>query len=367
MRIRDIEAIPIRVPLAEVFSTGATMIADRWAVVVRVRTDAAITGEAVLTDVGENAPAIAAVVERDLLPRLVGEDPRDRERCRRLALAVTVGRVRRRRAALAACSGVDAALWDAIGKAVDQPLWRLWGGRAPEVPLVCIGGYYGAPVALEQEVAEIRDAGLAGMKLIVGGLSPEEDADRVRRARAAGGPEFLLCADAGEAWTAGEAARFAAATKEYNLRWIEEPCDWTVERSALRELRVATGARICAGRSEPGFAACRDLMLDDAIDVCSFSVTAGGPTAWLRVAELAADHAVAMAHHEAPQLALHLLAATPDATHAECFTPERDPVWWYLVANRPVLRDGRVTLSDRPGFGWELDTEYLAYHRIRAA
>jgi L-alanine-DL-glutamate epimerase-like enolase superfamily enzyme len=204
------------------------------------------------------------------------------------------------------------------------------------------------------------------MKLIVGGRSPEEDADRVRRARAIAGGAFVLCADAGQAWTAAEALRFAQRTEDCDVRWIEEPCQWVHERAAMRRVRLATGARICAGRSELGHAACADLVRDRAIDVCNFSVAAGGPTAWLRVAQMTARHAVAMAHHAGPQLALHLLAAAPRRTYAECFSPERDPVWWNLVVNRPVIRDGCLWLSDRPGFGWELDDEYLGHHRLRA-
>jgi len=49
--------------------------------------------------------------------------------------------------------------------------------------------------------------------------------------------------------------------------------------------------------------------------------------------------------------------------HASEPTP-RHPIWWNLVANRPQLRDGMLTLSDRPGLGWELDEDYLDAHRV---
>jgi capsule synthesis protein PGA_cap len=71
-----------------------------------------------------------------------------------------------------------------------------------------------------------------------------------------------------------------------------------------------------------------------------------------------------MGHHEEPQLSTHLLAAIPRGTYAECFEPERDPIWWNLVANRPPLRDGQLELSDRPGLGWELDPKYVKRHRL---
>ena len=48
----------------------------------------------------------------------------------------------------------------------------------------------------------------------------------------------------------------------------------------------------------------------------------------------------------------------------ECFHPDRDPIWWNLIANRPALAGGMLELSDAPGLGWELDGEYLEAHRL---
>jgi L-alanine-DL-glutamate epimerase-like enolase superfamily enzyme len=73
---------------------------------------------------------------------------------------------------------------------------------------------------------------------------------------------------------------------------------------------------------------------------------------------------VAMGHHEEPQVASHLLAAIPHGTVCECFHPDRDPIWWNLIANRPALAGGMLELSDAPGLGWELDGEYLEAHRL---
>ena len=64
---------------------------------------------------------------------------------------------------------------------------------------------------------------------------------------------------------------------------------------------------------------------------------------------LALAYDVAMAHHEEPQVASHLLASIPHGTFVECFQPDRDPIWWNLVANRPPIVDGRMTLPAGPG------------------
>lgn len=54
----------------------------------------------------------------------------------------------------------------------------------------------------------------------------------------------------------------------------------------------------------------------------------------------------------------------PHGTFLEVFSAERDPIWWNLVANRPPIVDGRMTLPDGPGLGWELDEAYIEAHRI---
>jgi D-arabinonate dehydratase len=72
-----------------------------------------------------------------------------------------------------------------------------------------------------------------------------------------------------------------------------------------------------------------------------------------------------MAHHEEPQLSLHMLAAIPHGSYLECFAdPDRDPAWQHLWANRPPIRDGVVTVPDEPGFGLALDPDVIAKYRI---
>jgi L-alanine-DL-glutamate epimerase-like enolase superfamily enzyme len=123
--------------------------------------------------------------------------------------------------------------------------------------------------------------------------------------------------------------------------------------------------RVCAGQSEFTAGGCRDLMVDGAIDVCNFDASwSGGPTEWRRVAGMALAFDVRMAHHEEPQVGSHLLASIPHGTFMETFQRDRDPIWWGLVANRPAIVDGHVSLTDTPGLGWELDWDFVERHRV---
>ncbi len=366
LTIAEVETIPIRVPLGQTYRGSRYAMTHRSTIVTRIHTSEGLVGEAYCGDEDAGLLEIEDIVQREVAPLLVGEDPFRIERLWELARPATFDILRDRRLGLVATACVDTALWDLIGKALGQPLYRLWGGYRDSLPVITIGGYYGKHDVAE-EVAELRERGLAGMKFKVGGLSPEEDAERFRVARTTAGPDFVLCADANQGWTPDQAIRFARAVADLDLHWFEEPCIWSNDRRAMRDVRYAGGVRVCAGQSEFSAGGCRDLMVEGAIDFCNFDASwSGGPTEWRRVAAAAVAFDVSMAHHEEPQVAAHLLASIPHGTFLEIFNADRDPIWWNLIANRPPIVDGRLTLPTGPGLGWELDGDYIDAHRVKS-
>jgi L-alanine-DL-glutamate epimerase-like enolase superfamily enzyme len=365
LTIDAVEATAIRVPLARTFRGSHYQMTHRSTIVTRIRTEAGIIGEAYAGDEDAGLLEIRRIILEEIRPRLVGEDALAIERCWELARPATYDILRDRRLGLVACACVDSAIWDAVGRAVAQPLWRLWGGYRRRLPMIAIGGYYEAGADVETEVEGLLELGLGGMKLKVGGLDAEADAKRVRAARRAGGDEFILAVDANQAWAPDEATRFARLVDDVGLVWFEEPCRWRNDLRAMRDVRYKGNVPICAGQSELSAAGCIDLITEGAIDVCNFDASwSGGPTEWRRVAGIAHACDVRMAHHEEPQIASHLLASIPHGTYVECFHPDRDPIWWNLVANRPALVGGTIELTDAPGLGWDLDEDFIASHRV---
>ena len=363
--IRRVETIPIRVPLGRPYHGSNYHMTHRSTVITRIHTDQGVVGEAYAGDEDAALGEIVAIIEREIAPRLIGQDALAIERCWELARPATFDILRDRRLGLVACACVDTAIWDAVGKMLGQPLWRLWGGYARRLPMISIGGYYREGADIPAEVESLRASGLAGMKFKVGGRTPAEDARRFRQARAAAGPDFVLLADANQGWSPEEAVEFCKRVEDSDLYWFEEPCRWHNDRRGMRDVRLKAGVRVCAGQSEMSAGGCRDLMVEGAIDVCNFDASwSGGPTEWRRVAAMALAFDVQMGHHEEPQVASHLLASIPNGTFVECFDPDRDPIWWNLVTNRPPLVDGRLELPDGPGLGWELDEDYIRRHRV---
>lgn len=364
--ITRIETTPIIAPLAREFRGSYYHMTQRATLIVQLYTEDGICGEAYVGDEDATLLEIEAVVKNELAPRVIGQDVFAIERNWKAIYPATFDVLRDRRVGLVAMAGIDAAAWDAIGKTLQQPLWRLWGGYTNRVPLVAIGGYYGEPLGpIADEIQQYKDLGLAGMKFKVGGATPAEDAERVAAARAAAGDDWIITIDANQGYLVPDAIELSRRVADLGIRWFEEPVQWHNDKRSLRDVRTGGPVPICAGQSEMSTSACRDLMEHGAIDVCNFdSSWSGGPTAWRRTAAVAHAYDVQMGHHEEPQVSSHLLASIPHGTYAECFHPDRDPFWWNLIATPRQIEDGYLTLSDAPGFGWELDWDYVDRYRI---
>ena len=366
LKITKVETITLRAPLAREFRGSYYRMTHRATMITRVHTADGIVGEAYTGDEDAGLGEIQRIVHNELAPAIQGLSALETERCWEAAYPATYDILRDRRLGLVALASVDTAIWDAVGKALGQPLWRLWGGYRRSVPMIAIGGYYGEPLGrIADEISAYRELGLAGMKFKVGGRSPQVDAERVQAAREAAGDDFVIAIDANQGYTVPEAIELCQRLDGVGVRWFEEPVRWHNDRRSLRDVRLRSPIPVCAGQSELSPSGCRDLMETGAVDVCNFDASwSGGPTAWRRTAAIATSYDVQMAHHEEPQVAAHLIASQAHGTYVECFHPDRDPFWWNLIANRPSLHEGQLTLSDRPGLGWELDWDYVDQHRV---
>ncbi|MBL8653637.1 MAG: mandelate racemase/muconate lactonizing enzyme family protein, partial [Alphaproteobacteria bacterium] len=158
MKITRVTAQRLECPVAE----GERNVSDYGpmetlsTVLVRIETDAGITGIGETKAGGSPASAdasIAAIINGDLGPQLIGEDPRDITRLweklyngKRADAAARAGRAMpalgRRGLSICALGGIDIALWDLLGKATGQPVWRLLGGKTkPTLPVYASGGW----------------------------------------------------------------------------------------------------------------------------------------------------------------------------------------------------------------------------------
>ncbi|HKS89002.1 MAG TPA: mandelate racemase/muconate lactonizing enzyme family protein [Stellaceae bacterium] len=368
MKIDSIEAIPIEVPLNKVFSGSGYRVASRNTIVTRIRTAGGLASEVYNGDNRSHGRAIARIVENELAPLLLGKDARQIERLWADMFHLSLPN-RDRKEVMEAIACVDTALWDLLGKSLGAPVATLLGGFRERLPIIAIAGYYedGKTLAdLGREMAWLKSVGMAGCKVKVGGLSAEEDAARVAAARDGGGSGFIIAVDANRGWPADEAVKFARLVERYDIRWFEEPCHWYDDAACMAQVRRRTTIPINAGQSEISSHGIRRLIAADAVDLVNFDASeGGGVTEWRRAAAMCAVHGVAMAHHEEPQIAVHLLAGIPHGTYVECFPdPERDPLWANLIKNRAPIAEGVIDVPQDPGFGLDLDWELIERYRL---
>jgi L-alanine-DL-glutamate epimerase-like enolase superfamily enzyme len=321
--------------------------------------------------------AVVTLIREEIAPLLIGRDPRDITAIwellyngTRAHYAVREGRtfptIGRRGLTMSAISGVDIALWDLLGQALGQPLWRLLGGMVRErVPAYASGGW--APVgSIGKQLMQYVERGHRAVKMRVGlqDKSVNDSAARVREVRETLGPAVAVMVDAHGTWGVREAQRFARKVEDCDLAWLEEPVspDNVVGQA---EVRASTDIPIASGESEQTRFAFRDLIAAGSVDICQPDLAiAGGVTETLRICALAAAHGLTVAPHlwgGAVLFAagLHLCVATPCATTVE-FSRGHNPLLNELTEEGFELVDGYVLAPTRPGLGLTLRRDFVS-------
>jgi D-galactarolactone cycloisomerase len=368
--IKKIEVIPIKMPLPRVFKGSHYFMDHRVTVITRITTEDGIVGEIYNGDELENLQAIVDMITKQMAPLIIGENIFDVNKIWQKILPFTFDILADRKVALNAISCIDSAVYDAVGKTLNMPLVKLWGGSKTSLPVMIIGGYYTEGVdvdekAIQNDIETYIEMGAAACKFKIGGRAPEADAKRVEIARKVAGDNFVLAVDANQGWSRSEALRFAERVKDFNIRWFEEPCHWYNDKNAMKDIRYMSGIPVNAGQSEISAAGCIELMTNGSIDVCNYDASwAGGPTSWRQVAGAAAALGIEMAHHEEPQISAHLLASAPTGTFLEVFHPDRDPLFYKIVENRNPFDNGYYKVPDGPGFGIQLDRSVIEQYRL---
>lgn len=381
MKITNIEAIPLERNLERVFKGGTYEITSRYTIVTEVHTENGVIGQTFGGDEWRTQKEIVDLINTTFRKLLVGENLFDVERhwdamfrCTALDSlnrSIHTLDLANRAVLMQAIAGVDIAIWDAIGKTLGLPVYRLLGGYRDAVPIVGIGGYYQEGKGDKEFAEELRGyarAGLAGIKMKVGRLSPAEDAARVRQAREIVGESFTIACDANQGWTVEQAIDFCKRVQGLRVRWVEEPVAWYDQLRGLAAVR-ACGIPVSAGQGEICRFGCRDLMLAGAVDILNVDVTiAGGITEWRRIAYMAGMMNVSMGHHEEPQIAIHLLAAVPHSLFVEIFPdPNRDPMWFELPSAQPRISAGLMYVPQEAGIGIPLRSDIIDRYRAACA
>lgn len=265
-----------------------------------------------------------------------------------------------------AISAVDLALYDLLAKLRGVPVHQLLGGPARD-ELECYAttarpdiaqqlGFVGAKMPLQHGPAE----GAEGLRANV---------ERLRRERAAVGPDFFLAFDCWMSLDVEYATRLAHLGAEHGLRWLEEPLIpddyWGHEQ--LRE-RMPAAVLMTTGEHEYNRYGFRMLLEKGKPDIIQPDVNwCGGITELLRISALAEAHGAKLVPHGSSVYSYHFVITRQHSPFTEFLmmhprASEVIPMFHPLLLDEPVPENGRIRLPDTPGFGVRLNPE-VQLHR----
>jgi L-rhamnonate dehydratase len=322
--------------------------------VVEIEADNGVVGFAVATG-GEPA---AWIVERHLSRFLVGANVNDVERIWDQMYLSTLF-YGRKGLVLNAISCVDLALWDLLGKLRQEPVYHLLGGAVRDELIFYATG---ARPDLAQEM------GFIGGKMPVH-HGPSEGEDGLRKnlaqlaeMRSRTGDDFWLMFDAWMSLDVNYAIRLAHAAAEYNLKWLEEalPPDDYWGYAELRA-KMPPGMLVSTGEHEATRWGFRMLLEMGCADIIQPDVNwCGGITELIKISALADARGVLVVPHGSSVYSYHFTITRHNSPFSEflMMAPQADkviPMFSPQLLDEPIPVNGRMKLSEAPGFGVRLN------------
>ncbi len=372
MKITDVQAYIVRQPEISLIGDGT-----QDSVIIRIDTDEGIYGVAEV----DSAPYLVKQAidmpdshsaQRGMRNILTGLDPMETEVIWD-QLYTSAYYYARGGAGMHAISGIDMALWDIRGKALDVPVYTLLGGayqrRIPAYISILMP-------STEDEVKQLVDyhmvKGYSGIKFGWGNLGDDmaHDLKLIRAARKALGPDKLLMIDIAMNWQEYKPALDACHSYEQEgVYWVEEP--FRVEQPEdFARLRQATSLNITAGEELSALSEFEAYLRKGCVDILQPDLSrCGGITIGKKILELAKMHQVPIIPHNFKSgllmsATLQYIAALPHAKHLE-YCGQETVLSRSLVKEPVTVTDGFVDIPDRPGLGVELNMETVTRYRVQ--
>jgi D-galactarolactone cycloisomerase len=300
MKIIDVKCHALQAKLEKEVSYSMGWYSERAAAIVEIATDEGIVGWGESLCHARQPPQVAkAIVEHFLKPALVGMDPFDVEVLWEEMYSRTRA-VGQQGIIINAMSGVDIALWDIIGKALQKPIHKLIGGAfRTSVQAYATGFYRSRGYGLPDAIAEARrhiGNGFKGFKLKTG-FGVQEDIDYIHGVREAVGDDVLIMADANCAYNAATARRILLACEDAKLHFFEEPLP-PEDIEGYKELKTLSPIYIASGENIFTKIGYRNWIAEHALDIIQPDLcSSGGFTELKKIAALAQAYSVMMVPH----------------------------------------------------------------------
>jgi len=325
---------------------------------IRVRTGAGLDGL-----YGPIDREAAIVVQEQLRPFLTGKDPLAGE-----ALWDQMYRSNRHSRDglfMMAISAVDNALWDLRGRYFEAPVYRLLGGPtrdSVEVYGSCLG-FSLEPDKVRERCLALKAEGYRNQKWFLAygpGSGPEgmqRNVELVKLLRETLGPGTDLMFDAFSGWDLTYALAWAKQVEQYRPRWMEEAAH-PEKIDSFAALRRGTSVPVASGEHFYGRWEVERYLQAGAISVVQADPEwCGGISELVKICGVASVHdAQVIPHGHSLHAALHVIASqSPMTCPLAEFLILKMASYYHFEKDPPLPVHARITLSQKPGFGIELD------------
>jgi len=276
-------------------------------------------------------------------------------------------------------AGVDIALWDIIGRACKQPLYKLWGGSKDKVVPYASLVLLSTPEERAALAARLVAEGWKAIKLRLHHETLKEDIRTVETVRKAVGDHKTILVDANQAQSSGKwqpgvlwdfrrAVETARELERLGVFWLEEPLP-RFAFGQIGELCDKVEVAIAGGENNRGVHEFVQMVEAGAYDIFQpESMVLDGVTALRKVGVLAELHnKQVVPHHGGGNIGviahLHMVASWPHAPFLELL--HDPPIGDYrhrfaVMANAPqVGKDGYIHVPQGPGLGVEIDKNLI--------
>ncbi|MBM3596988.1 MAG: hypothetical protein FJX35_02145 [Alphaproteobacteria bacterium] len=274
MKITKVRTVPVwcarRRPYGQVTRTALGPAAISDYTIVFVDTDAGITGIGEVCSVFKRRGALLrGDVDHALAPAVIGEDPfRIAHLVQKMDL--TLDGVEEAKA------GIEMALWDIMGKALDTPVYNLLGGKVRDRIPLSYSIPFGTPEQMADFAKERVKAGHKTIKVKVGSEDGARDIAAVKAIREAIGPDLKLRVDGNMGWpTAKHAIRMIRAMEPWDLELVEQPLP-AHDLDGMAEVRRNIGVPLMADESIRNPRSAMEVIRRGAADIANVYVTEAG-------------------------------------------------------------------------------------------
>lgn len=274
---------------------------------------------------------------------------------------------------------IDMAVWDAVAKIEDKPLFRLLSDMKgveadPRVFVYAAGGYYYPgknDAALRAEMRSYVDRGYTVVKMKIGGAPLDEDRRRIESVLEEIAGDAQLAVDANGRFDLETAIAYAKLLRSYPLFWFEEigdPLDYQLQAAmaGFYPAPMATGENLFSHQDARnllrygGLRPDRDWLQFD----CALSY---GLVEYLRTLDVLEEHGWSPSRcipHGGHQMSLNIAAGLGLGGN-ESYPDLFQPYGGFPDGVRVV--DGHITMPDLPGIGFEGKSDLIAVMRDLAA